>query len=64
MIWSFRRILTLLERGERETAEKELMVYLDDAERELLTSTPSPAHQPCLHASAMSVADESRSPAT
>ncbi len=43
VIWSFRRILTLLERGERETAEKELMVYLDDAERELLTSTPSPS---------------------
>jgi len=38
-----RQILTLLERGERETAEKELMVYLDDAERELLTSTPSPS---------------------
>jgi len=37
-----RQILTLLEQGEGEAAEKELMGYLDDAEAELLTSAPSP----------------------
>lgn len=35
-----RQILTLLQDGDGDGAEKELMRYLDDAERELLAATP------------------------
>jgi DNA-binding GntR family transcriptional regulator len=38
-----RQILTLLQDGDGAGAEKELMRYLDDAERELLAATP-PTH--------------------